>query len=336
MNAKVSHLGEIALVARLLERIGSTGTPVGPGDDAAALEITPGRWLLATTDILVEGVHFRSDWAEAWQVGYKSLAVNVSDIAAMGGSPTYALISLALPGELSAAWVEGFYQGLERCALRWGIKIVGGDTVAAPQVVVTVTLLGEVEAGRALTRAAGRPGDILAVTGDLGAAAAGLHELENPGPVSSAARSSVLRRHLLPAPRVREGAILAGTPGIGAVIDLSDGLARGAWEVATACGLGAEVYAERLPVSAFTREVARGHGRDPLEWALYGGEDYELLFSVRPSEFAALRDRIRNACGTPVTAVGCLLPREAGIVLCRGQSRLTLGKGYEHFRSTYG
>ncbi|MGB9920703.1 MAG: thiamine-phosphate kinase [Moorellales bacterium] len=333
MRFTVSQLGEVALLRRLLDRLPPTALPVGPGDDAAAFTVVPGHLVLATTDTLVEGVHFRREWAEPWQIGYKALAVNLSDIAAMGGRPTFALVALGLPGELSADWVDGFYEGLEQCARQWGAFIIGGDTVAAPVMTVTITLLGEVEPKKVLSRQSALPGDLLVVTGDLGASAAGLEELERPLAAGSAARASVRARHLLPRPRIREGRILAGCGGVGAVIDLSDGLARGAWEIASASKLGLEIYADHLPISRWTREVAERHGKDPVEWALYGGEDYELLFSVRPSEYPAVRQRILDACGSPVSKVGTVLSAEAGLTLVRGGTRETLRQGYEHFRS---
>ncbi|MBC7334919.1 MAG: thiamine-phosphate kinase, partial [Clostridia bacterium] len=131
MEKRVGDLGEFGLLARLFTLVRRAEIPVGLGDDAAVLTVSPGRWLLVTTDTLVEEVHFRRAWASAWQVGYKALAVNLSDIAAMGGTPTYALISLAVPGSLPLSWVEDLYRGLEACAAQWGVRIVGGDTVAA-------------------------------------------------------------------------------------------------------------------------------------------------------------------------------------------------------------
>ncbi|MBC7347287.1 MAG: thiamine-phosphate kinase [Clostridia bacterium] len=333
MEKRVGDLGEFGLLDRLFTLVRRAEIPVGLGDDAAVLTVSPGRWLLVTTDTLVEEVHFRRAWASAWQVGYKALAVNLSDIAAMGGTPTYALISLAVPGSLSLSWVEDLYRGLEACAAQWGVRIVGGDTVAAASICLTVVLLGECEAGRVRTRGDGRAGDLLLVTGELGAAGAGLEELSAPAAACPpAARARVVARHLLPTPRLAEGRLLAAHPAVGAVIDLSDGLAQGVREIARASAVGAEIWSESLPLALATKEVAAAHGQDPLAWALYGGEDYELLFSVRPSAVAAVREELDRACGTPVRVIGCLLPPEAGLLVERAGERVPLARGgYDHF-----
>lgn len=333
MERKIADLGEFALLAHVTALLQPVEIPVGLGDDAAAVSVKAGRLLLATTDTLVEEVHFRRAWAKPWHIGYKAMAVNVSDIAAMGGIPTYALVSLAVPGSLPVSWVEEFYRGLEACAAQWGVRIIGGDTVAAREIAVTITLLGETEEGRVLTRSGGRPGDLLLVTGDLGASAAGLEELRAPRLQSGAAARAVVRaRHLLPVPRVREGRLLSAGAGAGAVLDLSDGLAQGVREISRASNVGIELYAERLPIAPATREVAAAHGQDPLFYALYGGEDYELLFSLRPGQVPAVREAILKSCGTPVTVIGCLLPPEEGLSLWCGGRRLALEKGgYDHF-----
>jgi len=330
----VADLGEFSLLERLTSLVRPAEVPVGLGDDAAAVAVKTDRLLLATTDTLVEDVHFRRAWASPWQIGYKAMAVNLSDIAAMGGLPTYALVSLAVPGSLPASWVEELYRGLEACATQWMVRIVGGDTVAAREIVISVTLLGEAEKGRVLTRGGGRPGDLLMVTGDLGAAAAGLEELQSPRLApGDAAGAHVRARHLLPVPRVREGRLLSATAGIGAVLDLSDGLARGVREIARASCVGAEIYADCLPIAPTTRQVAAAHAQAPLRYALGGGEDYELLFSLRPSHLPAVREALRTACGTPVAVIGCLLPPEEGLTLWQGGRRFPLGEGgWEHFQ----
>jgi thiamine-monophosphate kinase len=325
-------LGEFGLLDQLGKKIPSAKVPVGIGDDAAVLTLRPDRWILATTDTLVEEVHFSRSWATAWQIGYKSLAVNLSDVAAMGGIPAYALVSLALPPSLEVSWVESFYEGLAACAARWNVEVVGGDTVAAREIVITVTLLGEAEPHRALTRSAGRPGDLVLVTGDLGASAAGLEELRTPRLKDHQTRELACQRHLLPVPRVEEGCLLSAFPGVGAVIDLSDGLAQALREIARASSVGAEIYADRLPITPATREVAAYHGKDPLWYAVYGGEDYELLFTARPAQAVRLREKIQTRCGTPVTVIGCLLPPEEGLILWRNGDRQSIGRGYDHFQ----
>lgn len=333
MSQRITDIGEFGLIKHLSRLLHPGRIPVELGDDTAAIPMEAGYWLLATTDTLVEGVHFRRDWARPWEIGYKSMAVNISDIASMGGLPTYALISLSLPGSLETDWVEQLYLGLEACAGQWGVAIVGGDTVSGPQISLTVTLLGKVEAGRALTRGGGRVGDLLLVTSDLGGSSAGLDELISPSPQYSASvREKVLQKHLLPVPRLCEGRLLVSSAGAGALTDLSDGLAQGIKEICSASKTGAEIYIDSLPIASYTRKVAAAHGKQAFEYALFGGEDYELLFSVHPSQAPALKAALKSSCGTVASVIGCLLPSQEAISLVGKTGRFPLEKGgHDHF-----
>jgi thiamine-monophosphate kinase len=320
---RVGDLGEFPLLARLRRRLGSAYL----GDDAAVLPPPGDRAVLATVDAQVDGVHFLRDLMTPEQVGRRALAVNVSDIAAMGGRPAYALVSLLLPGAVEVAWLERMYDGLLAEADRWGLVVAGGNISSTPgPLVIDVTVLGEVEPARALRRSGARPGDLLLVTGDLGRAAAGLRLLragEAAGPLVDA--------YCTPTPRVREGQALAATGRVRAALDLSDGLGSDVYRLAEESAVGALIDAARLPVSGAVREAAARLGEDPLDLALYGGEDYELLLAAAPADLAVLTEAL-TAIGTTLTAIGVVRPAADGVMVRTpdGAERPLAG-GWDHF-----
>ncbi len=280
---KLSELGEFNLIKLLTKDLvyDPQGVIKGAGDDTAVLTTSEGIWLLFTTDMIVEGVHFSLDYSTFQQVGWKALAVNLSDIAAMGGRPTHSLVSLGIPYGLESDALVELYAGLREAARKYRVNIVGGDTVSSPgQLVINVVLLGEVEAGRAVYRSGARPGDRVYVTGTLGAPAAGLclfqnSELSCSPEVEDYCRSA----HTMPQPRVEAGRILA-TCGVSSMDDISDGLAGEMHEICGAGGVGCIIREQDLPVDRRVRVVAEKAGIDPLQWALFGGEDLELVFTV--------------------------------------------------------
>ena len=313
------------------------GVVLGIGDDCAVLEVTPGARLLATTDLLIEDVHFRRDYAGPADVGWKSLAVNLSDVASMGGRPRWALVALACPADTAAADVEAFYDGMLDLAARHGVAVVGGDTSASPRGwTVNVTLLGET-AHRPLTRATARPGDVVAVTGSVGASAAGLALLSReamPPGLNRDAIEAVTAAHLRPQPRASEGAWLGASGAVTAMIDLSDGLATDLGHLAEESGVGAQVALDRLPVSDATRRVGEVLGRDPLAWATGGGEDYELLLTCPADAFARLARGLAEATGTPLSAIGEVVAAERGVTYLDAHgAAVTPAPGFEHFAS---
>ena len=328
----VSDVGEHRLVDLITRSLASSPEVVlGPGDDAAVLHSPPG-WLLLTTDMLVEGVHFRAGFGTPEQLGYKALAVNVSDIAAMGGTPWAAVVSMALPGSLRVDFVASLYRGLDRAARQFGVSVAGGDTVASPgPLVINVALAGKAAPGGVVTRRGARPGDIVFVTGSLGAAAAGLFVLENPGPWPQEAARFVVRRFLEPVPHLEAGKLFAAL-GAGALDDNSDGLAREMHEICRASGVGCLIEPEALPVEAPVREIASAAGRPGWEWALHGGEDYGLIGCVAPAAARALAEACRSA-NIALTAVGRITGREEGLraMWPDGRTVPLVPAGFEHF-----
>jgi thiamine-monophosphate kinase len=339
VQATVREAGEFGLIARLLEGVRRTeGLPaggsvrLGVGDDAALLEVAAGRLLVATADALVEGVHFRRDWTGAEDLGWKTLAVNVSDVAAMGAEPLAALISLALPAETEVAWVEALYRGLEACATEYRCALAGGDTVGSPdRIVLHVALLGTVEPERVRTRSGARPGDLVCVTGTLGDSAAGMALLQGGGDVASRPEfAPLLRAHRRPAPRLAAARALAADPAVTAMMDLSDGIASDLRHVAARSGLGARLRAADLPISPAARAAADLLGADPMEWALRGGEDYELLFTLASEALPRLPALLAGTAAT-ATSVGAMTTEGYVLVQADGTEVALAPEGFAHF-----
>ncbi len=332
---RVQRLGERGLIRRIRHTIGSggPGVRVGIGDDTAVLQPTPGAWLLATTDLLLEDVHFRRRSAGPADVGWKAMARNLSDIAAMGGTPRFALVALACPEETEVEEVDLFYEGLTAAAPH-GVRVVGGDTAGSPAGwIVNVTLLGEMP-GQPRLRSDALPGDVILVTGTLGRSAAGLAVLEAgrrphlPGDVLD----DVLGAHLRPLARVAEGQWLGTRGDVHAMIDLSDGLTTDLGHIALESGVAARVELPRVPVAASARAVAEALGLDPLELATSGGEDYELLFTAERSAAEAIASGLRAATGAAVTVIGEVIAGKPAVEFLDAAGRaVEVGPGYEHF-----
>jgi len=329
--------GEDALVRAIRDLTARTGAVpgvrVGIGDDCAVLEPSAGASLLATTDLLLENVHFRRRWAEPADIGWKSIAVNLSDIASMGGRPRWALVALACPEETTAEEITAFYEGALALARRHDVAVVGGDTSASPAGwLVNVTLLGEAATPR--LRSTARPGDVVAVTGTLGRSAAGLAVLERdtaPGGVSAAHLADVTAAHLRPEPRVAEGVWLGAAAGVRAMMDVSDGVGIDLPRLLAESGVGARMDVDRLPIDEATRAVAAALGADPAAWATGGGEDYELLLTCEPGAFERLQRGLAERGGARLTAIGEIVAGAPGASWLEGGREVRVARGFEHF-----
>lgn len=343
----IQDLGEFALIERLAGVLGPAGQGAGQGvirgigDDAAVLQNSPGTRLLAACDLLIEGVHFDLNLTPPRQLGWKALAVNLSDIAAMGGRPRWALVSLGLKPGFTVGFVEEIYAGIAALAGMFGITVVGGDTCSSPAcLVIDLCVLGEARRTEITYRSGAHAGDYLLVTGKIGAAAAGFAYLSAEGQqkIKPESAAELTWAQLQPQPRVREAAVLVRSGLIGAMNDLSDGLASELHEIVQASGCGAQIRAERLPVSPVAVSLARQLGADPLHWALYGGEDYELLFTVpggkgSPLQLRRLSRTLEKATGTPLSVIGRVLPPAAGVTMIdsSGATKPLSPHGYSHF-----
>ncbi|HEY9724452.1 MAG TPA: thiamine-phosphate kinase [Oscillatoriaceae cyanobacterium] len=337
----LAELGEWGLIAALRERYGAANPEfpdapdfLGIGDDATVGTLTPGSKALTTVDLLIEGVHFRRHTTSPEDLGWKALAVNLSDIAAMGGTPRWAVIGLAAPGDTDADWVLGFYAGLHELARATGTRLAGGDTVGSPgPVMISVTVVGET--ARPLLRSDARAGDRLFVTGPCGLAAAGLWCMENPDRANSLDREYVnaaLDAQRKPKPQLNAARAIAGLGVRVALLDNSDGLARSARLLAEANGL--DVRLEQLPLQAATRSIAAQAAIDPRVWALTGGEDYNLVGAIAPADVPALEAAL-SRIGIPLLQIGALI-EGPGRVWMNGpddQPHELPGDGdFEHFR----
>lgn len=317
-------LGEFELIDRLLRPL-ACGFPgaLGLADDAALIDVPGDHQLVVAKDALVEGVHFLADDPPETVAG-KLLRVNLSDLAAMGADPLAYLTVIARPEGLGDAWLEGFAAGLARDQERFGLHLVGGDTVATPgPLLLSLTILGLVPRGRALTRGGAGPGELVCVSGTLGDAAMGLRILRGLAAPEDLSLPLV-ERYRTPRPRLELGRALRGLAT--AVIDVSDGLLADLGHVLEASGVGAEVEAERVPLSAAARALPGARAT-----ALSGGDDYELLFTLPPDrepELATLADRL----GLPLTVIG-RTRTEPGLVLLDAQGRpLPVERtGWRHF-----
>jgi thiamine-monophosphate kinase len=341
-RVSLGGLGERGLIRRIRRsaaaHAAAPGVELGMGDDTAILAVPAGHKLLATTDLLIEDVHFRRISAAPADIGWKALAVNLSDIAAMGGIPRWALVALAVPGDTSVEAVDAFYAGLAEAAAPHGVSVVGGDTSAAPGGwTVNVTLLG-IHPGQPRLRSHARAGDAVAVTGSLGASAAGLHALElgldraRDAGVAGARLAELTRAHLRPRARVAEGRWLGQAPGVHAMMDCSDGLATDLAHICGESGVGARVRLDRIPVAAAAREAAPALGGDAREWAVSGGEDYELLLTCDPVTADALVAGLAEATGTPLTVIGRIEGPAGEVVFVDADGApVTMRGGFEHF-----
>jgi thiamine-monophosphate kinase len=337
-GALVSDLGERGLIERIRARLPPAPRDVllGIGDDAAVFQPERGALQVLTTDALVEGVHFDRRFSTAADIGYKALAVNASDVAAMGGTPTLALLSLMLPVSTALSDVDGILDGLLEMAHTGSISLVGGNITRSPgPLVIDVTLAGTVRRRRVLPRDGGRPGDALYVSGEVGAGAAGLawlkaHALDSSTVPNQEDLALCVRRYKRPEPRVRLGALLGRTRTASACMDLSDGLADALRQVAAASNTGARVDADLVPVAAGARRLFEGQGVDPVVTAMAGGDDYELLFAVPARSRGRLGAVARLARGVPITRIGELTHDLTVSVLREGRTE-GLPKGFTHF-----
>ena len=333
---------EADIIARLTRKIpsrigvrASSDVPLGIGDDAAIVRTHRGSDLVVSTDAFIEGRHFLAEIHPPDHAGHKALARAVSDLAAMGSTPRYFLLTLALPARRAGRWLDSFARGMGRAARMFGMHLIGGDVARDDHVAAAITVIGEARADRALTRGGGRAGDALYVTGRLGAAQAGLDQVRREGARAIARRgdSYSLHRHLYPEPRLAIGRMLALRGLATAAMDISDGLSIDLARLCAASRVGAVIHVTALPVyreerSGTPRPVRRGERAAQFVRALHGGEDYELLFAV-PRRLAS---RVpANFHGVPITRIGELTRRRTILLETDGRTRRLRPLGWDHF-----
>ncbi len=324
----------------------SPGLVSGIGDDAAVLKSFPGSDVVVSTDLLVEGIDFRRDTTPPKQLGHKALAVSLSDIAAMGARPRWALLSIGVPNDVwDSGFINSFYDGFFQIADRFGVKLIGGDLSRTPEkIVINSIAIGECLPGREVFRAGAKPGDQIYVTGFLGDAAAGLRLIERGARLhvdnlthvdSTQANSNsidhLLLRHLQPEPRVGWGLLIGERQLATAMIDISDGLSSDLNHLCDESKVGALVDASSIPINKLVTEICGRRALDPLMLALHGGEDFELLFTVKPENLTKLPKRVD---GIQITRIGEIKEVSDGVRIAEGSRIWNLEPGgWEHFKS---
>ncbi len=329
LSSTLATLGEFGLISRITAGVAPHKSVItGIGDDAAVTALTPGMRLLTSTDMLLEGVHFRRAWHDPHTLGRKSLAVSISDIAAMGGIPRWALLSVAIPPDLSLNFIDNFMRGFLELASEYNVTLIGGDTCSSRTgVTISVTIMGEQYPDLIVCRSGARPDDDIWVTGTLGDAALSLSLLEN----GNTASGLLLSRLLNPTPRVSVAQALAEERLVTAMIDISDGIRADFGHIAELSGVGGTIWIADLPLSDLFRSVTADLTVIPFEYALSGGEDYELCFTARTSNREKISDCAKK-CGIAATRIGIVASFSGVTVLNGNGTPITApADGFNHF-----
>ncbi|MHB9036565.1 MAG: thiamine-phosphate kinase [Armatimonadota bacterium] len=331
---KISQLGgEAALINLIRDRFGAatdSDLALAIGDDAALIRCGE-SYMIVTTDLLVEKTHFRMDINEAYLLGWKSVAVNISDVAAMGGTPTYSFVSIGLP-DIDVSIVESIYEGMYDVSNAFGSVIAGGDTVGSEcGIVINVTQLGTVEQDRAARRSGAKPGDVIIVTNTLGDSLVGLQMLLKYG-IEEARRASefLVERHLKPEPRVWEARAAVETGKVRSMMDLSDGLSSDIGKLCEASEVGARVFADRLPISEHLHIAASRLDVDPITLTVSGGEDYELLITCASKDADAIIKAIEGS-GSSAAVIGEIVDGSGVILISSDGAEQPMPESWQHF-----
>jgi len=335
--AGLEDIGEFGFIARIRRGcvVNDAGVVRAIGDDAAAFVPPAGELTLVTTDLLVERVHFLRSAAGGFELGVKALAVNLSDIAAMGGTAQAAFVSIAVPRDCPLDYLEELYRGMRRQAVEHGVNILGGDTTGSKaDLVINVAVTGSVPEEEMLRRDGARPGDVVCCTGPLGDSRAGLQLILENRAADTPDLATLVKAHLLPRPHLAEGRFLAACGAATAAIDVSDGLGADLGHILAASGAGAVIHAAKLPVSDHLRRFCRRFGQDPADMALAGGEDYVLVVTLAPERARAVADRYRRAFGRPLHVIGEITGTgRLEIVAADGRRREVRPRGWDHFKT---
>ncbi|MGD8548594.1 MAG: thiamine-phosphate kinase [Desulfobacterales bacterium] len=330
-------IGEFGFIKRI-----SRGCLIRPqniikaiGDDAAAFFPPPHEVILVTTDLLVEGVHFFRNATSGFNLGYKALSVNLSDIAAMGGIAREAFISIAVPDDCDLDFLEDLYNGMKRLAAEFGLNILGGDTtLSKTDLIINISVLGSAFEKEILYRNTAQPGDIICSTGFLGDSRAGLHLITHNIEADSNELKALRDAHVIPKPDLREGRFLARQGGVHAMIDVSDGLSSDIGHIAEESNVGIRLYSEKIPVSNNLEKFCARFDFDPVEYALAGGEDYTLLCTISPDRVDHIAANYLRRFRNPLYQIGEITDSgKREMFLLNGQNRSFSPSGWDHFKT---
>jgi len=311
---KIKEIGEFGLIDRITKKPRNKDIIVGIGDDAAVVKTKKGLQLL-TTDTLVEGDHFRREWFSPKQIGMKAIEINVSDVAAMGGNPKYVLVSLALPNDLDVKFVDGLYSGMWKTCNKYDIEIIGGNMTHSKQIVISITLTGEVDENNLCLRSGAKSGDFIFVSGQLGNGRAGLRVFQEDLKDFEKVKKAYLE------PKAHLTSALEVAPYANSMEDISDGLASELNHICEQSKCGAIIYKDKIPIKYDVRKVARTLGEDEYDYALFGGEDFELVYTVS-------KDKLNKINGF---LVGEITKDKALRLFSLDGEKVITKKGYDHF-----
>lgn len=334
---KNNRVGEFELIKKLTKNLPKKSANVikGVGDDCAVIKTSNKNFLLATCDCQVENVHFVKDIAKPEEIGQKAAAVNISDIAAMGGKPTCCLVSLIIPKEIDEQFIERLYQGIVGQCGKYKIQIIGGNISKGKELIIDIFMLGEAKENEIIYRSGAKPGDKILVTGVLGEATGGLIALKDKNiKLPAKEKNQLIKRQITPQPRLSESIIIARTKTATSMIDISDGLTSDLLHICDQSKVGIEIWEEKLPISSLVYNLSKKIKKDPLDLALYGGEDYELLFTCSKNAVDELIRIIKEKTGTKATVIGEILEKKKGrfIILKNGKKERLEAKGWDHFK----
>ncbi len=331
----ISQIGEEELINLISHNVELDQKEVlaGIGDDAAVTRSRGDRLMLTTKDMLVEGVHFLSNLITPWQLGRKALAVNISDIAAMGGTPRHVITAVGFPPETKLNVVEEIYRGIKDLCRIHSLNLMGGDTVRSPKgIIISITVIGEVKEENLVLRSGASPGDYIGVTGELGASAAGLDLLLKKYEASSGWAQELIQAHLEPSLRLKESKLLAEKGLATSMIDLSDGLLKDLGEITGSSRVGARIHLEKIPLHPAVLVASQIVEKDAMSYAVTGGEDYELLFTISPEKYDDFKGE-RHGVDSKFTVIGKITSPEEGLKILdeEGKERDFFQKGFSHF-----
>lgn len=333
-NLNLADIGEFGLIERIEKLVRSKkqtdpkNLVVDIGDDAAAFDLDPDKHTVATTDVMIENVHFRTDWASFKDIGWKAIAVNVSDVAAMGAEPKFALVNLGIPRKTDVKSVDQLYRGMASAAETYGLRIAGGDTSASRSTLfLSVTVLGQVVKHKLVRRSGAQVGDVVVITSTLGAAHAGLRVFrKNLDPKKF---PYVVRKHRTPKARLEESTALNKLFKIHSMIDISDGLASDLTHLCTQSEVGAVIDSKEIPMHRETVAVAQALKEDPISYATNGGEDYELLLTMYPKDYEVAKRVLRRQ----IHGIGEITKEKKILLLDQKQNSIPLApSGFNHFK----
>jgi len=344
MKETLAEIGEFGLIDRIdtlikKEGLGGRGVTLSLGDDTAAFRSRPGFEVLVTCDAMVEGKHYLPEHSTPFNIGRRAMAINISDIGAMGGMVLYALVSLGLRPDTAVKDIGALYRGFLAELNPLGATIIGGNITSVDErMFIDVTLIGEVEEGRAVKRSGARPGDTILATGSPGKSAAGLHLLLSAERPETMYDHPLVQVYLVPSHRAQEGRSAALSGALTAMIDISDGLLGDLGHICTESGCGALIYQEKLPLSGPLREAARGLGRDPYEWVLGDSDDYELLITCGPGDEGRVRAGLEPFSDLKLSEIGRMIEGSPSITVVSpdGTERPAGPSGWDHFKKTSG